>query len=88
MGALFMCGVPVCVFSVRVVKSVLFGGDSVGLCCLHVLVCGCCVFVCCLSELCLCVYMCVLHDVLCLCACVSCLCGLSLTIYLQGMCLS
>lgn len=75
-----MCGVPVCVFSVRVVKSVLFRGDSVGLCCLHVLVCGCYVFVCCLSELCLCVYMCVLHDVLCFCARVSCLCGLSLTI--------
>lgn len=38
-----------------------------GLCCLRELMCGCCVFVCCLSELGLCVYMCVLPDVLCLC---------------------
>lgn len=49
-----------------------------GMCCLHELTYGGCVSVCCLSELGLCVYVCVVPDVLCLCvpvcpACVDCL---------------
>lgn len=39
---LCLCVGYLCVFSVRVV-CVLFGGDSMGLCCLGVLMCGCCV---------------------------------------------
>lgn len=41
-GSVYVWCTCVCVLC-ESCQSVLFGGDSIGLCCLHVLVCGCCV---------------------------------------------
>lgn len=91
---LFMCGVPVCVCVCCVLCESclceLFGGDSLGLCCLPALQCVAGVCVCCLNELCLRVYVCVSCPMCCVCVCLCVLtvCTVCDCVYLQGMCLS